>query len=198
MVFTFGLVMFLGACASTPRPSFYRLASQPFPQRIDYVGAPLVIVIDDVTIPEVVDRPQLVYRASESQVRVDDFARWAEPLKSQIADVVAADLRELFRDALVFTAPQKSDRPTVRVTINVRTFDSVPGEHAVLVINWSILTPGAKQFFKAKSGIVQGVDGAGYDALVDAHSRALADFSVDVALAIVSELRKNSSLVANP
>ena len=52
------------------------------------------IVIDAVTVPELVDRPQFVLRTGATQVTIDEFARWADPLQSQISRVLAADLAQ--------------------------------------------------------------------------------------------------------
>jgi uncharacterized protein len=185
------LCTFLSACVNTPRTSNYSLNAESLRQDTD-PGMPLAIVIDDVTIPKLVDRPQFVLRVDQSQVRVDNAARWRVPLKKQITTVIAADLGQLFRDARVSTSTQSTDRPTVRLAINVRTFDSVPGSGAVLVVFWSILTPNSNRALNGKSVVIQQVDRDGYDALVDAHSRALAAVSEDIATMIASGIRKGS------
>jgi uncharacterized protein len=181
--------MFLGACANSTNGSIYRLNAEHLVQDMD-PGMPIAIVIDYVSIPELVDRPQFVIRVNQSQVRVDEAARWGEPLRIQIASVIAADLGQLFRDALVSTSSQPTDRPTVRLAISVQTFDSTPGVNAVLVVFWSILTPNFEHVLNGKSVVIQQVDRDGYDALVDAHSRALAAVSDDIATAIVSGINK--------
>jgi uncharacterized protein len=190
------LCTFVCACANTPRGGNYSLNAESLRQDTD-PGMPLAIVIDYVTIPKLVDRPQFVLRVGRSQVRVDDAARWRAPLKNQIATVIAADLGQLFRDAVVSTSSastssQPTGRPTVRLAINVQTFDSVPGSGAVLVVSWSILTPDSSRALNGKSVVVQQVDHDGYDALVDAHSRALAAVSEDIATMIASGIRKRS------
>lgn len=123
-----GILLLLSAtgCANDLFRSVYKLNSVQPPENLD-AGIPLAIVVDYVTIPEVVDRPQLVLGINPSQTRVAEAARWSEPLKVQIANVVAVDMQRLFVDAQVSTIPQATDRPTVRIAINVQTFDSAPG-----------------------------------------------------------------------
>ncbi|GAB7523100.1 PqiC family protein [Paraburkholderia sp. 2C] len=191
------LWMFVCACTNTPRTGHYSLNAQSLRQNTD-AGMPLAIVIDDVTIPKLVDRPQFVLRVGQSQVRVDDAARWRVPLKSQIATVIAADLGQLFRDAIVSTSSvstssQSTDRLKVRLAINVQKFDSVPGSGTVLVVFWSMLTPGSNRALNGKSVVIEQVDRDGYEALVDAHSRALAAVSEDIATMIASGIRKGST-----
>jgi len=73
----------LGGCASSPQPTFYTLTSARAQERTQ-ADVPAAIAIGPVAVPEMVDRPQLVLRVSATQVRLDEFARWAEPLKRQI------------------------------------------------------------------------------------------------------------------
>jgi hypothetical protein len=54
----------------------------------------------------------------------------------------------------------------------------------------SILTPDFKHALNGRSVVLQRVDGDGYEALVDAQSRALAAFSIDTADAIMSVVQK--------
>ncbi|ACC75380.1 protein of unknown function DUF330 (plasmid) [Paraburkholderia phymatum STM815] len=191
-----GILLLLSAtgCANDLFRSVYKLNSVQPPENLD-AGIPLAIVVDYVTIPEVVDRPQLVLGINPSQTRVAEAARWSEPLKVQIANVVAVDMQRLFVDAQVSTIPQATDRPTVRIAINVQTFDSAPGSGAMLVVGWSILTPDSKRVLNGRSLVIRRVNVGGYDALVDAQSQALAAVCVDMAEAIVSAIKKKPQSV---
>ncbi|WP_428983530.1 PqiC family protein [Paraburkholderia phymatum] len=188
------LLLLIGACASTPAGGVYRLSSGEPNQDLD-PGIPLAIVVDYVTVPEEVDRPQLVVRINQSQLRIVEAARWSEPLKTQIGNVIAVDLAQLFRDARVSATSQTTDRATVRLAINVRIFDATPGTGAVLAIVWSILTPDSTRVLNGKSVVLQRVDGDSYDAVVDAQSQALASVSADMADAIMSAIKKKPRAV---
>ncbi len=179
----------VGACARSPRSEFYTLSAEPM-DRLVAAAAPAAIVIDTVTVPDLVDRPQLVLRVSQSQVRIDEFARWAEPLKNQIAGVLAANLGELFPDAVVFGFPQSAGKPAVRLSVNVQVFDSSAGEGTQMVALWSIRYPGVTGATDGKIALHEQVSGPGYDALVDAHSRALAMLSREISQAIISGTKK--------
>ena len=189
------LLLLAGACAHSPAGSDYKLVSEALRPAMD-PGVPLALIVDYVAVPDVVDRPELVLRINPSQVRIVETARWQEPLRTQIANVLALDLKRLFRDSLVSTASQTTDRPIVRLAINVRAFDSMPGSAVGLSVSWSILTPDLKQVLNGKSVVLQRVDGDNYDALVDAQSRALAAVSGDMADAIMSAIRKKPPIAS--
>ncbi|MBP0590779.1 membrane integrity-associated transporter subunit PqiC [Paraburkholderia sp. LEh10] len=179
----------LAACARSPRAEFYTLSAEPMDRLVAPV-MPAAIVIDTITVPDLVNRPQFVLRISQSQVRIDEFARWAEPLKNQIAGVLAANLAELFPDAVVFGFPQPAGKPAVRLSVDVQIFDSSISEGTLMVALWSIRYPGVTGATDGKIALHEQVSGPGYDALVDAHSRALAMLSREISQAIISGTKK--------
>jgi uncharacterized lipoprotein YmbA len=183
------MLLLIGACMGSPQASFYTLRSEPLERSIDS-DEQFAIAIESVTVPDIVDRPQLVLRVSNTQVRIDEFARWAEPLKSQIADTMAADLARQFPNALVSSAAQLTGKSTFHVYIDVQTLESTPGDAVSVTVLWSVRASKQGGTISGKSVVREPTDGPGYDALVAAHSRALASVSSDIAGAIVSGLRK--------
>ncbi len=180
----------LGGCASSPQPTLYTLTPGRPQERAD-ADVPVAISIGPVAVPEMVDRPQLVLRVSATQVRLDEFARWAEPLKRQIPTVLAADLAQLFPGALVSSYPQWADPGTAYlVSVDVQKFDSAPGDAAVISVTWSVRPPKQGAQVNGRSDVQEPAGAAGYDALVDAHSRALAAVSRDIAVAIRAASRQ--------
>jgi uncharacterized protein len=184
----------VGGCASSPNASFYTLSPERPQEHTDtgapVAGAPAAITIGDVTVPEIVDRPQLVLRVNANQVTLDEFARWADPLKSQIRRVIAADLALLFPGALVSGYPQYVDpASTYQVSIDVQSFESAPGETASVSVLWSVRPPKGAPV-SGRTVVHEPTGGPGYDALVAAHSRALAAVSRAIAAALRSTLRQ--------
>jgi uncharacterized protein len=191
---TMVLVLALVAgCASSPNASFYTLSPER-PEHTDTgapaAGTPTAITIATVTVPEIVDRPQFVLRVNPNQVTLDEFARWADPLKSQIRQVVAADLALDFPGALVSSYPQNVDpASTYQVSIEVQTFESAPGKMASVSVLWSVQPPKQGTPVSGRTVVHEATGGPGYDALIAAHSRAMAAVSGAIAAAIRSTRR---------
>jgi uncharacterized lipoprotein YmbA len=140
-------------------------------------------------VPEIVDRPQLVLRVNANEVNFDEFARWADSLKAQVRRVIAADLALQFPSALVSGYPGTVD-PTssYQVSIDVESFESAVGDTSAVSVLWSVRPPkGATVNGRTVVRVPTG--GPGYDALIAAHSKALAAVSGDIATAIRSTLR---------
>jgi len=175
----------LAGCASSPQSSFYTLSATAKPAS-PATASTYGVSVGPVGVPETVDRPQLTLQVSANQVAIDEFHRWAEPLAGGIAQAVAANLRSLLGTARVAAAPAAAGgTPVYRVALNVVRFESKLGDSATLDVLWTIGRGDDDAVRSGRSEVVQPA-GSGYDALVAAHSRALARVSEDIATAIRS------------
>ncbi|CAE6791984.1 PqiC family protein [Paraburkholderia domus] len=174
----------LCGCASSPKSDFYTLSSAA-PQTGNPPAAPIAVLISSVTVPELVDRPQIVVRNGDNTVNIDEFARWADPLKSQIPRVVRADLGQLLNSALVSTYPMGGDLASAyRVQLDIQRFDAALGDAVTVDVLWSVAPPGKKPPLSGRSTVHEPCGAAGYDAVVAAYSRALGTVSRDIATTI--------------
>jgi uncharacterized protein len=172
----------LGGCSS-PRSGFYTLSSDTTLERSGPV-VPISIVVGPVTVPELVDRPQMVTRVSDNEVAVNEFARWGEPLKSNIPRAIAGNLVQLLGTGNVSVFPQGEEAGVYRVSVAILRFDSVPGDSVTIDALWTVRPPKQAALVTGHSVAHEPVTGPGYIAIAAAHSRALAAVSRDVAAAI--------------
>jgi uncharacterized protein len=187
-------VFALAGCGSSPKVEFYTLSSATAPPGTTAAAA-YVVAIGPVTVPEAVDRPQFVTRAAGNQVAIDEFARWAAPLRSEIPRVIAANLAQLLNGARVFAYPQGANvEADCKVLIDVQRFDSVPGDAAAVEVLWTVrpVKGGAQK--AGRSAVREPAGGPGYDALAAAHGRALSAVSRDIAEAIREAMRGETRL----
>lgn len=174
----------LAGCAGSPATRFYTLSptarTEAAPAKVDYtVGVGLV------SIPDMVDRPQLVVRVDANRVVLMEQDRWAEPLQSGIGQVIAANLSRLLAGAWVSAYPQSSTANVdYVVTVDVQRFDSVAGGAASLDVLWKVRNAQGGVLKAGRSAVSEPTQGNGNDALVAAHDRALARLSQDIADAI--------------
>jgi uncharacterized protein len=173
----------LGGCKSPPT-SFYTLGADSSLARSG-TTAPVAMVIGPVTVPDIVDRPQIVTQVGANEVAVNEFARWAQPLKDDIARVVAADL------AVLLNSPQISifegwydPQTTWRVRLDVMDFESVPGRDVTVDVQWAVRAPGKTRPVTGRSVAHEAISGPGFEPIVAAHDRALASVSRDIAAAV--------------
>jgi uncharacterized lipoprotein YmbA len=172
------LLVLLTACVGNPpRERFFTLEAPEPPLAAE--GAPS-IAVGPVSVPDVVDRPQFVVRVGANQVALNEQARWAEPLKSAIARVVAANVASALSGRVVNARDSAVDH---RVTLDVQRFESTPGDSVLIDATWTVVHENAQRR-TGRSVASQKVAGKDYDALAAAHSAALAAISKEIAAAI--------------
>jgi uncharacterized lipoprotein YmbA len=178
------LALALGGCGSTPKTSFYTLGAGP--AKVDSAPAPAAfrVTVGPVTVPDLVDRPQLVVRVAANQVVLLDQHHWAEPLRSEIPRVIVADLAKLLGGAQVSAYPRSGGEPEYRVRVDIQDFESAPGDGVSLYAGWLVQRSAPSEARAGHFTLRVPAGGPGYDALVSAHRVALAQMSKEIADAI--------------
>jgi hypothetical protein len=182
----------LSGCGTSPPARFYTVSAT--------VAAPtppptstLLLAVGPVTVPSVVDRPEFVVNAGPNELKLDEFNRWAAPLQDSLSRAIAENLVVLLGTPRVIIFPQAlAADPDYRIAVEVRTFDSLPGTAAVLDAVWTIRRAKDGKTQTGRTYAREAVDGAGYEALAAAHSRAVGRLSQDVAAAI-RELQRGAT-----
>jgi len=180
------LTIILSGCGS-PKEYLYTLSSST---TSDSTGALPTsvrpsIAVGPITLPEVVDRPQMVVRVGPNQVTLVEQHRWAEPLRNGIARVVAEDLAHLLGTRQVVTSYQNgSQTADYQVILDIQRFESALALAVTIDALWMVRRVPDGQPRTGRSLVRESTGGEGYDALVEAHNRALATVSRDIAEAV--------------
>src|SRR5262245_43011327 len=103
------------ACFRTKEVRYYTLASESLRAQARPGIADYTVHVGPVSVPETLDRSEIVVRLSPTEVAIDDGQRWAEPLRNGIARTVADSLGRELDGALV----SASDTGTSRATHDV-------------------------------------------------------------------------------
>jgi uncharacterized protein len=184
-----GLVFGIAACSSS-KVSFYTLSAVAESEEVKQVSRPGGVNIGPVSLPEIVDRNQLVVLLKGNQVDILEFHRWAEPLKSQIPRLIADNVGRLIGSGRVSAYPQSVGTDAdIRVPVDIQRFEA-DGETIKIDAFWTLRRGSGEVAKTGRSSVSEKVEGTGYDALVAAYSRALASISSDIADALREELSR--------
>jgi uncharacterized protein len=169
-------------CANSPA-KFYTLSAGP--TDLNHKTAPLAVVVGPISIPATVDMPQIVVTKGLNQLAPDQFNLWASPLRSNIAQVVCANLSTLLDTSSVSSISSVSTLDAdYRVAIDVQTFESAPGDAATLSALWMVRRVSDGKVTTGRTTVREPSLEKSYEALAAAHSRALKRLSLDIAEAI--------------
>jgi uncharacterized lipoprotein YmbA len=209
------LVPLLSGCASSPSSTFYVLT--PIPEAAvrsgDIAGGGLSVGIGPVVFPEFLDRPQIVSRAGDNRLELDEFHRWGGTVQDEFLRVWGENLTHLLGTSRVLVLPSESRMPIdFRITGEVISFGGMPDDHAVLKVRWAVMDNYLEQTLAAREDVYRCPIGAGdtanaaagagaalggreahaaltaarSEATVAAMSRCLGEFSRDVAVVVGS------------
>ena len=174
-------------CATTEPSSFYTLSSLR-----DTAGAAEsgpAIGVGPITLPQYVDRPQIVTRSSPNRLELAEFHKWAEPLQDIVSRVVADNLAVLVPTDRIVILPRRRSLPLdYQVEINVIQFDTSAQGETVLAARWTLFgKDGKKLLLSAESTISDSTATPGdYESVAAAMSQALRDLSREIAQAIAA------------
>jgi uncharacterized protein len=176
------LILLTLGCGSPPASRFYTLNAAAAPPQ---TPSNLSVSVGPVSIPAIVDRPQIVVTTGPNQVRLEEFNRWASPLQNSIGRVVAENLVAMLGTPRVTLSPQTlSADADYRAAIEVQSFESAPGEAAILDAVWTVRRAKDGKAETGRTTVREAAQEKSYDALAAAHSRALARLSRDIADAV--------------
>jgi len=194
MLVIFAMVL-TGCIGGTSKPSkFYLLRSMENPQKSfpttgnkDRVS----VLIGPITLPAYLDRTQMVTVAGKHELVLEEFNRWAEPLKDNFYRVLMEDLSLLLNTSDVY-AYDRDGAPTAdyQVIIDVTRFDSVAGGTAVLTAFWTVSgRDSSSPSIKRKSVFRKTMPSTGITGVVEAQNQTLAELSREIARVIQSQRR---------
>ena len=177
------VVLLAGGCGSSPPVDYYALQPIPGAATADPADA-VVLGLGPLAIPGYVDRPQLVTQVSGSQVQVDEFNRWAEPLATALPRIVTANVDQLLDSVVVVTFPYTSrTRTDYRLLGRVIRFDTDRAGQALLEVQWTLQDAEANTILAPRRTRyeAQASEPGDPQALVAALNETVAAFSRDIA-----------------
>ncbi len=175
--------LLLAACA-TPRDHFYVLRAVPAEPAAMRAAQPLIVRLD-LTIPALVDRPQMLVGTSGGGVAVLDHERWAAPLSDLVSSTLARDIERRRADVWVGDRRlERSARGAVVVQVDIVDMMARRGAAAPIEAPWRIPHPRHRHHPEPRRGFAAPHARDGYEAVAQAFSEALGALAQRLAAAL--------------
>jgi uncharacterized protein len=176
------ITLLLAACAtSSPPTHFYTLSAENPAADVKSEPNALKVSVWQVTLPDVVDRNQMVVRLDPNRVEIADFHRWAEPLRRAIPRVLAENLaRQLGSGYIVFAGQPAALTPEVRIALDLQKFDALMGEGVAVEALWTVRAPKG-EVRTGQASVAERAAAGDHAAIAAAYSRALTRLAREVA-----------------
>jgi uncharacterized lipoprotein YmbA len=128
-----------------------------------------------VLMPVQVDQPPLVIRQGNGSLAILENERWGAPLGDEFHDALTGQLERRFGTRDLAGLPKQADQPVVSLRADVRRFESVLDQYALIDVVWnlSIAGNGSKRQNLTCSSVIRQPAGIGMENLVLAHQQAV-------------------------
>ncbi len=181
-----GLAVLTTGCLS-PRndPSqFYVLAASADTARA--APADLIIGLGPITLPQYLQRPQMVTRTGEHQMTLSEVDRWAEDLEAGLARVMGEDLQRVTGASQVLSYPWLASRTVhYAIEVDILRFEGHAAGAVQLWAAWRIRDMATREVVVTQeSRISQQAGGATRSEIVSAQSQAIVALSREIAGAL--------------
>ena len=173
---------FAAGCGTSPTPQFYTLSVDAASGAAGTTPDLPSIAVGAVTVPDTVDRPQLVIRTGANEVRRVESHRWASPIKTELPRVLAGNLSRISGNQRVFAHPESASlNADYRLLVDFQRFDGTPGGEVALDAVWTLVESNGDFVRSGRANVSEAVAGNSFAALVAAYSRGLAQVSGAIA-----------------
>jgi uncharacterized lipoprotein YmbA len=129
--------LLLTACSSVPT-HYYTLVPTVAGSHQPAAPVPFQFQMLSVRIPAQVDQPQLVVRESSGQLAILENERWSAPLADEFDSSLASQMEQQLGTRNLSGLPKDTDRPLLTLQVEVRRFDSIPGNYALIDVVWNL------------------------------------------------------------
>ncbi|PBP48517.1 hypothetical protein CCL11_07215 [Pseudomonas syringae] len=189
----------LGACTSTqthyytliaPMSATSTAASKPMPFQFEMLP---------VIMPVQPHHPPLVVRQGNGSLAILDTERWGSPLGDEFHDALTPQLERRFGSRDMAGLPKNSDQPTLSLRTDVRRFESMPGNYALIDVVWTLglreagATAGSKRQSLTCSSVIREQAGEGMENLIMAYQKAVAQLADKIAATAASWTAQRAS-----
>ena len=191
----------LAACAAPPPAQLYVLSPSSQDQVLALApaaasgtgrGAPAaagratsLLIGVAVSVPEYLDRPEIVQRSSPNEIKPVYSALWGESLTVATTRAMTENLTALLPMDDVLMLPSRSTKSfDYQVNLDLYRFETDPSGRSIVTGRWSITDMSGIEQASGRVSHLEPVDGTGNAAVAAAMSRNLAAVSDEISVAV--------------
>ena len=176
----------LGGCSTSAPPTRLHtlMPAEPTPRDAAAAGrGPLFVALEPIRVPAQVDQPQWLVRLPDDSLASLEQERWASPLRDELRQALLEQLGARFGVVEGRSAVPQAAAP-LRVALELRRFDSIPGREARLEGQWTVT--GASAPTLRCSVLVRETAPGGTPELAAAHRRAVVRLAEAIGASLVA------------
>ncbi|MBF0629263.1 MAG: membrane integrity-associated transporter subunit PqiC [Magnetococcales bacterium] len=175
---------------TSPPTRFFLLASLEAKENaIPRTPEGLTVELEPVEIPQYLNRPEIVTRASGNRIKLERMNQWAGDFKEDLGRVSMENLSRLLHSDRVIILPNKSEHASqFRLATIINRFEPDEAGQVWLDARWNLFDGRGRLLVTRHSDItVRAEQPEEYESLTGAMSRALGQLNREMADAILAQ-----------
>lgn len=178
-------LMNFAGCGFSQPSRFYRLSPTSIEdiQALSLSNQNGIISVGPITIPVVLNRPQIATLSGSNTVIISEYDRWAGSLNDNLVRILTDNLAALMPSQTV--VPYELGRrldSAYQLVIDIQQFDGILGKNITLKAGWIIIDNDTKKPILVKKSLINmDVQGNSYNDFVAVMSNALGKLSLEIA-----------------
>ncbi len=145
----------LSACVSSSRldeSRYYSLTPLSQIYSGERLNPQLNLGIGPVEISSILNRPQLVYRENNNEIKISEHNQWAGSLREEIQKTLIERAMNISGSDRIMHYPWPRDHwPEYETHIRIDRLDGMLGEKVVLVAHWDLFTDKGKKNLNSRT-----------------------------------------------
>ena len=175
------LIAFLAGCAAQPETHYYDLVSQSEASDARLAES-VTLGIGPISLPQMLDRPNIVVRKGGTNVEVANFHIWAGELEPVVTRVLTENISLQLKHDAVWPSPWDNRfRPEYQVRIFVDRFSGELKGPVMLSLSWTLLADYGQRVVTTQRYRSERQSDGSYQAYVQALNGLLEGFSGELA-----------------
>lgn len=177
------LAVLITACSSSPTVRYFSLEPASHSAYSGDADVSRIVVLGPISTPDYLKRLQIVTRGQGSEVMVDDFSRWVEPVENAIHGVVSANVDASLPGTVVVAFPYAGTVDAAYYVVGrIDRFDTDQSGRTLLLVQWAIADARREITLAPRRGNYEtrASDPGDPASVVRAMNQALEEFSQDV------------------
>ncbi|MBF0454700.1 MAG: membrane integrity-associated transporter subunit PqiC [Magnetococcales bacterium] len=187
-----GALLLLSGCArmmgeGTPATRFYIISPLTIPTSSPGVQVrepELSLALEPLLIPSYLNRPQIVIRTGQNELKISEFNQWGENLRENLSRVLIENLSFLLDSDRIYLMPGlKRELPDYRILVRIIEFERGDDGKIRLAARWKLQNKSGKEILFRENLLLTGqkVKGGDYSAIAQAMSHLLGELSQRIA-----------------
>lgn len=182
------VLLLAAGCATSPEPKMYVFTADEGWRTVaerDQAQSAYTVRFAPVNLPAYLDRPHLVVREGDMQIRAEQFHRWGIPLNMTVVEILGSSIARTKPAAYVDVVAQRAPpAPGYLVHVDIVRLDGYLGGSIELIAQWRVSRGGADDRTVVAQRLARYEEkaaGKDHAAYVEAIRKVLARMGTDIA-----------------